>query len=109
MAASQVSFLMENGATFAQTVYWRQSDGTPVNLTGYTVDVLVQDQNTGALYTDTQVTVTHVEGKIELVIPAIDTATLTEGFYNFELKVTSSGAVVTRLLQGKIRTSPSYF
>jgi hypothetical protein len=52
------------------------------------------------------ITLGGVAGTITLLIPAADTATFTWWVGVYDLKLTSSSGVVTRLLEGSVAVSP---
>lgn len=111
MGAETLNLEIEKGATFQKTIIWKDSTGTVIDLTGYTARMDVREDFYSvnpaiALTTENGgIVITALEGKIALNITAAATAALTikKGVYDLELV---NGAVVTRLLEGRIRVKP---
>tara|TARA_Y100001938_G_C8095872_1_gene438090 strand:+ start:581 stop:973 length:393 start_codon:yes stop_codon:yes gene_type:complete len=125
MAAGLYTFTIEQGATYTSEIQWKNAAETAVDLTGYTAKMQLRDsqETTGTLYltlnTSGSTGSTGIclsgsagnlnpnEGKLGITITATDTAALDFGtdemaYYDLEM---TKGAVVTRLLQGKVKLS----
>lgn len=110
MAAGIYNFTIEQGATFTKAFTWKDDDGNPVNLTGYTARMQCRASigSTATIFSYTTPSAnlsipTPANGTIALVISATDTSNFpVGGVYDLELV---SGATVTRLLQGTISLS----
>ncbi len=106
MTAGIYDITIEQGATFTLSATWKDSTGTPVNLTGYSARMQVRpnyesEEVLASLISPTDITLGGALGTILATISATATQLLTiqEGVYDLELQ--SAGGVVTRLLQGK--------
>lgn len=104
MLAGLLNLTIEQGATYNLSFLYQDEDGDAINLTGMTARMQLRRQfasDTALLTLTTEngrITITPLEGKIELYISATDTALLTgSGVYDFELV---NGLVVNRLLEG---------
>jgi uncharacterized protein involved in outer membrane biogenesis len=104
---------IEQGATWARQFVWRDSTGTPVNLTGYTARMQLRASAaaTGAplaeLTTeDGTIVLGAGTGTVDLLVPAETTAgwTFTTGAYDLELE--AADGTVTRLIKGRFKVSP---
>lgn len=106
MAAGLYDITIEQGATFQMNLTWKDSTGTPVNLTGYTARMQVREnyeaESTLVSLTSTggDIVLGGVLGTIAITIAASATQSLQldEAVYDLELV---NGTTVTRLLQGK--------
>jgi hypothetical protein len=112
------------GTTFRKVIIWNddQDPPQPRNLTGYTARMQVRPgvnrETTEAplidLTTGDGITITGVEGKIEIVISAAETAALdfapavgaVSGIGVYDLELVSGSGEVTRLLQGNVTLDP---
>lgn len=117
MTAATYNLFIEQYATFIRIFIWKTTtcgcstvgaSPGPVDLTGYTANLQIRPfaGSTTILYdASPDITLGGVTGAIFLEIPAVDTATFTwfNGFY--DLILTNSGGVVTRLLQGSVTIS----
>lgn len=122
MAAAKWPLTIEQGATFQLALQLSTGGlvadgGTPINLTGYEVRMHVRKRTTSVdtlldlssdvlSDPDQHITITNaVQGQIEIVIPAAETAAIdwTAGVYDLEIE--STGGFVRRLLQGAVKVS----
>ena len=112
MASNRFNLSIEQGATLSLVATWKDSNGTPVNLTGYTARMQVRD-NYDAANTKLSLTTENsgialggTAGTITITAAATATAALAApytGVYDLELV---TGGTVTRLLQGVATVSP---
>tara|TARA_R100001015_G_C4506303_1_gene79339 strand:+ start:215 stop:598 length:384 start_codon:yes stop_codon:yes gene_type:complete len=122
MAAGKYSFTIEQGATTDFQIDWRDSTGTPVDLTDYTARMQIRSSygSSGILYAnltsdlDSDGTGLNMSGSnsafpptsgsIGVIISAASSSNFTfqEALYDLELV---TGSTVTRLLQGNVRLS----
>jgi hypothetical protein len=112
MAAETHNITIEQGATFRLNLVWKDSGGTPINLTGYTARMQVRRKHTSP--DPPLLTFTTENGAITLggalgTIAIVGLATLTDdvdiksGVYDLELV---SGTEVTRLIEGAVTITP---
>jgi hypothetical protein len=128
MAAGIYNMTINQGATFIRTFIWYScascdcacdsscgcgtSSSTPIDLTGFTAEMQIRSniQSATVLYTAStangDIVLGGIDGTVVLTIAATDTAAFdwTRGVYDMNL--TSSGGVVTRLVQGSVVVSP---
>jgi hypothetical protein len=113
MTAGIYDTTIEQGATFSISVTWKDSNSTPINLTGYTArsqfrktyeaTTTVLDLTTA----NSGISLGGTAGTITLTASATTTAALTapsNGVWDLEL--VSGGGTVTRLLQGAYVVTP---
>lgn len=111
MAAAQYNLYMEQGATFALSITWKDSSGTPINLTSYTARMQVRRTKQSptiiveASTTDGRIVLGGALGTITVTIPATVTDDLDFGCGVYDLEVESSGGQVTRLIEGGVSLS----
>ena len=111
MSAAVYNFELEQGTSLAKSVVWKDSTGSPVNLTGYSARLQVRenadsDEVLLELSTANQtIEITPLLGKITLHFSPVDTsgAFWTKG--KFDLELTSPSGFVTRIIKGKITLS----
>lgn len=125
--AGTYNFNADQGATLQQLITWRQpqtaeqiaddEEGTPVDLTGYTARMHVRtavdaDDTVLELTTENDriilgdpesATPVYDNGEIRLFVDAETMADVPAATYKYDLELVSSGDVVTRLLQGKLK------
>lgn len=111
MSAAIYNFEIEQGTSLNKSVVWKDSNGVPVPLTGYTARMQIRetiDSDEVLLElstTNSKLVLTPAEGKVTLKFDPADTSGeyWTRGRYDLEL--TSSTGFVTRLLKGKVTLS----
>lgn len=105
MPAGLYNITAEQGATLTRTITWKNTVGTPINLTGYTARMQVRNDYeavTSLLTLTTEnggITLGGVAGTIVITASATATAALSAGSYVYDLELVLSD-VVTRLIQG---------
>ena len=111
MSAATNNFVIDQGSDWYATFVYKDSGGTAINLTGYTAALQIRDtyadSTTDLSLTSTSgITITGATGTLAVRATAAQTAVIAAGQYVYDLEITSSGGIVTRLVQGKISVSP---
>jgi hypothetical protein len=108
MTAAVVDLTIEQGATFAQLLIWKDSAGSLINLTGYTARMQIRptvDSDTVIASLTTEnggISLSVINGSISLSIPAAYTALMTFVTAVYDLEMIATDATVTRLIQGAV-------
>ena len=106
MSAGYHHFIIEQGATFGQTLTLKDSTGSTVNLTGFTGAMSFKQTPTS---TSTIVSLTTANGGMTingsagtavLLISATDTASLDPKDGVYDMEITSGAGVVSRIIEG---------
>jgi len=112
MAAAIYNATIDQGATFTLEVIYKDSAGTPINLTGYTAALQIRQNyyDDTALVTLTSpsggIVITGATGTIDITMSSAQTASLDEGIYVYDLEIYAGGGNITRLIQGQFTVSP---
>lgn len=109
MPAAQKDFIIEQGATFERILIWKDSTGTPVDVSAYSAKMQIRDcdaLDTVLLELSTgngRIILNTNPGEIKLLITAVDTSAITfkSGVYDLVLTSTTP-AYVKRLLKGVV-------
>lgn len=113
MSAATYDLAIEQGSRFLLTITWRDANGDPINLTGYSVGgmklrelELVPHVHAGDVVQDWSAFVTittPASGLITVDVPATSTDDLTavRGLYDLELIPASGAAHAFKLLKGR--------
>lgn len=94
------------------TYYTDSTQTTPVNLTGYTAALQLRSEpsDTTAVLSlsspSSGIVITGATGLISVHATAAQTGAISEGYYYYDLEITSSTSIVTRLIQGQVLVSP---
>lgn len=102
----------EQGATFKRRIVLKDSEGLPLNLTGYTAKMEVRkapgyEPALFSLTTDEDggLTIDAASGSVEIEIDDDTTATASPGNYRYDLKIEADGKS-TRVLEGRFDVTP---
>lgn len=98
------------GASFDYSLTW-QTNGTAVNLTGYSARMQVRESYDSltpvlSLTSGSGITLGGTAGSIILDAHATVTATIPSGQYVYDLELVTGGGYVTRLLEGNFTVDP---
>jgi hypothetical protein len=112
MTAGKRNFVIEQGATFEEPIVW-MSGGAPVDLTGYTAELLIRPKAGSPvllrrLSTDNgEIVLGTTNGLITLRVTDEETLLLTSWKAgSYVLNLTAPSGATRRLLQGKVTVSP---
>ncbi len=106
MSAGVYKMTCNQGANLNQSLTWRNPDGTPINLTGYTAEMRVARNKGGTLVLNPttengDIVITGLTGNVQINVSAADTADVEAGIYVYEVDLTANNGTVTRLLEGQ--------
>lgn len=119
MNAGTYNLCINQNATFSKTLIWTTKRccgcGTvgvssgPVDLTGYTAQMQIRPFYNGPVLYDVtpDITLGGVDGTIQIEISAADTETFIWWKGVYDLRLTDSSGIVTRLLAGSVDVSPA--
>jgi hypothetical protein len=121
MAAGRYNIVIEQGATYQIELQYKDSNNTPINLSGYSGRMQIRPSigsptsylylssslnpdGTGLNFSGSNGTTSPASGSIGIFISATTSSllTFTNGVYDLEIQ---SGSIVTRLLQGNVQLS----
>lgn len=111
MAAAQYDFVIEQGTTFVKSFRWKDSNGDPINLTGYSALMHVRTSVTSDTVlvefstANNRIQITPDEGKVDLVLSSTETSAIDWKRGKYDLELVSSTGFVTRLLFGLVTVS----
>ena len=108
MAAANYDLYVEQGATFELSIVWKDDEGTPIDITGYSARLQIRKTYTSdpviSLTNGDGITLGGVTGSIDILIDADATEAIEirRGRYDLELEF---AGVVTRLIEGVVEIS----
>ena len=107
MSAGYHHFIIEQGATFGQTLTLKDSSDTVINLTGYAsaeMDLRETPESSSEVLTlttaNSRIALGGTAGTVTLTISASDTNNLTAGDGVFDLEVVDGSSNIYRILEG---------
>ena len=123
MAAGKYSFVIEQGSTLNFEIQYKDSTGTPINLTGYsgkmqirsdyadnnpttyiTLSSSLASDGTGLNFSGSNGSTPLSSGSIAVIISAVSSSAFTFDTAKYDLELTY-GSTVTRILEGNIKLS----
>ena len=97
---------MDKGINFERKMVWKDSDGNPINLEGYSAHLHIKSERDNEvqlkLSTDNGKISLGDEGQIDIEIAPEDTEKIDEGGYMYDLVLDSNGGQRYRILKGVI-------
>lgn len=111
MPAGTYDITCDQGATFSRVITWKNSNGTPIDLTNYTARMQVRANypaTTTVLNLTTEnggITLGGAAGTITLAATATATAAISADQYVYDLELIT-GAQVTRVVEGTFTVTP---
>ena len=121
MAAGRYSFTIEQGSTLNLELKYTDSNGNPINLTGYSgrmqirpsvasstvyisLSSSLQADGTGLNFSGSNGTTPPTSGSIAIYVSSASSSLLTFDTGVYDLEITS-GSIVTRILEGQVKLS----
>jgi len=115
MSAGKVNLLqgsggIDQGADWYQNFVYQDSNSTPINLTGYTAELQLRSNVSDpipalSLTTASGITITGSTGTLAIHATNAQTTSVSAGFYQYDLEITSPQGIITRLVYGQIQVS----
>lgn len=111
MPAGQYDITCDQGATFSRVITWKNSNGTPIDLTNYTARLQVRSNypsSTVLLNLTTEnggISLGGALGTITLAATATATGAIAADEYVYDLELIT-GSNVTRLVEGSFTVTP---
>lgn len=121
MPAGRYSFVIEQGATFTVELQYKDSNGTPIDLTGYggrmqirpsiasstiyaSLSSSIDPDGTGINFSGSNGSTPPTSGSIGLYISATSSSLLNFDLAVYDLEI-YSGSFVSRILEGQVKLS----
>ena len=122
--SAQFNIEIEQGMTWARTVWWEQDNGEPVDMTGATAKMQIRaEKSTTADHKATlasysaqggdpspwfnAIDIEEEEGKITLGLSPDDTAAIDAGVWYYDLVITLLGGEKHKLMEGRATIDPA--
>jgi len=106
--AAFTELTIEKGATFSTTINVEDSNGDAINLTGYTANSQIRKSYYSTTANSFTATITGTaNGEITLSMTAANTSSLTAGRALYDLLISDSSGVKTRVVEGIVTILPN--
>lgn len=103
---TKANLKVDQGSDFSTAINLTDDDGDTLNLAGYTGAAQIRKYYTSTTSYDFDVDITANTGQITLSLTANTTNNITAGRYVYDLEITDSGGVVSRVLEGIVTITP---
>tara|TARA_B100000900_G_scaffold341172_1_gene304161 strand:- start:448 stop:783 length:336 start_codon:yes stop_codon:yes gene_type:complete len=103
------NLFIDQGADFTTTVTVNDSNGSALDLTGYTALAMIRktyQSSTSTTFTSAFVS-PRTTGQITISLTDVQTAALEDGRYVYDLVITDASGIKTRVVEGIATVSPS--
>ena len=98
---------VDAGSTYSNIITVSSSNGTPLNLTGFTVaSQMRKSYQSSQAYTFTSSIHDAITGKIRLQLTDEQSAAIPSGRFLYDVEITSSVGVTTRVVEGIVTVQP---
>lgn len=103
-----VELTLDQGTTFETSVALTNDDQTAINITGYQFASQIRKSyySTNAVASLTVTVVDAANGNVKLSMTSANTANVKAGRYLYDLLMTDTGGVKTRVIEGVITVTP---
>jgi len=101
-AVSTVNLVIQKGTDFEETFSLTAEDGLGLNLTGYSAIAKLRKYPTSPTSYSFSTTITVADSTIKIIMSDDITATLPSGRCYYDITITSSGGVVSKVIQGNV-------
>ena len=105
--ATKANLVVDQGATYSTSITITDDNDNIYDLTGYTGAAQMRKHYTSSNATSFSVSLDAASGVVTLALTATQTANLTAGRYVYDVEITSSSNVVSRILEGIVTVTPN--
>lgn len=105
--AIKANLLIDQGCTFATSVTVTDQEGAPIDLTGFTGQGQLRKHYSSATpAANLTIQITPFEGLVSLSLTANQTANVVAGRYVYDVELTDTYGVVSRIVEGIATVTP---
>jgi hypothetical protein len=105
--AIKMNIVIDQGSDYEVTVDLTDANNAPTNLMGFVGAAQMRKHYTSLNSTRFDVVVAANTGRVSLSMNSATSGALTPGRYVYDCELSSSGNVVTRIIEGIVTISPS--
>jgi len=104
--ATKVNLIVDQGTTFATAITFNNESGDAIDFSNYTGEAQMRKHFTSSNSVSFSVSLSNT-GVITLSLTANQTGNLVAGRYVYDLEVTDSSNVISRLIEGIVTVTPN--
>ena len=107
MAAIPINLIVEQKADFEATFTISGSNNVAIDLTNYSAAAVIKKNYSSSTSTNFGIVfLDRTAGKLKLTMNAFNTSLLKEGRYVYDIVITSTSGVKTRVVEGQVTVTP---
>ena len=101
------NIFIDQGTDFSITVDVTDTDGTALEMTGYTAAGQIRKTYSSSTASGTFTTaIAAASGQVTLSLTDTETSAIPAGRYVYDLTITSASSITTRVVEGQINVTP---
>lgn len=104
--AIKANLLIDQGTDYVTSINLTDSDGNVVDLSGYTANGQIRKTYSSSNAVNFGLSLEEANGVVRLSLTDSQTANLTAGRYVYDVIVTSSANVTSRIVEGIVTVTP---
>lgn len=105
--AIKANIVVDQGSTFNTTIDITDENDQPLNLSGYTGQAQMRKHYTSSNAVSFGVLINSSLGSIALSLSANTTIQITPGRYVYDVELTDSSGIVSRIVEGIVTVTPN--
>lgn len=104
--AIKANLIIDQGSTFSTILTVTDEEGVPLTLVGYTGAAQMRKHYTSSNATSFSVSIDSGTGEVTLALTANQTSNLVAGRYVYDVELTDTSNVVSRIVEGIVTVTP---
>jgi len=104
--AVKANIIIDQGTDFTTTLNITDTDGNPVDLTGYTGAAQIRKHYSSSIAFDFEVATGNTSGEVVLSMNSSVSNTIPYGRFVYDCELTDAGGNISRIVEGMVTISP---
>lgn len=104
--ATKANIVIDQGTTFSTVITLADENGDSINLTGYSANSQIRKHYSSSNSQSFSVSLGGAQGTVTLSLTSTQTSNLVAGRYVYDVEVTSSSNVISRIVEGIVTVTP---
>lgn len=104
--ATKANIVIDQGTTFSTVITLADENGDAINLAGYSANSQIRKHYSSSNSQSFSVSLGGTQGTVTLSLTSTQTSNLVAGRYVYDVEVTSTSNVVSRIVEGIVTVTP---
>lgn len=105
--AIKANIVVDQGSSFSTSINVTDTDDAVIDLTGFTGAAQMRKHYTSSNSVPFNVTIIPAEGVVRLSLTANSTANVAAGRYVYDVELTDSNGIISRIVEGIVTVTPN--